>query len=140
MQNFALDLLQMQKVGAVELEIKEAQASALGITGSRLAAAVAEYGVQRYGSSPAQKLESLAARICDNLQELLIQRESLGLAYQNLEWVLRIYDIPQEILSKLGLRDDPDRLSAVSGAQDQRDIIEPPLSDAADARSRCLPS
>jgi hypothetical protein len=38
------------------------------------------------------------------------QREAKGLPYANLEWVLRTYDIPQEILSKLGLRDDPDLL------------------------------
>jgi hypothetical protein len=51
-----------------------------------------------------KKLEDSRARISETLQELLIQRESIGIPYGNVEWVLGTYDIPQEILSKLGLR------------------------------------
>jgi hypothetical protein len=110
MHSFGLEFLQTQSVGAIELEIAGARASALGITGRRLEAALAEYRRHRQAGSAMKKLEQLTARISNNLQELLIQRESMGLPFGNLEWVLRTYDIPQEILSKLGLRDDPDQL------------------------------
>jgi hypothetical protein len=110
MESFGLEFNQMQKVGAIELEIAGARASALGITGRRLEAALAEYRRYRQAGSAMKKLEQLTARISNNLQELLIQRESMGLPFGNLEWVLRTYAIPQEILSKLGLRDDPDHL------------------------------
>jgi DNA topoisomerase VI subunit B len=110
MQSFGLDSVQLQKVAAVELEILEEKASALGITGRRLEAALAEYRGHRQRGAKAKSLAQLIAEIANNLQELLIQRESMGVPYQNVEWVLRSYDIPQEISAKLGLRDDPDHL------------------------------
>jgi hypothetical protein len=110
MQNFGLESVQMQKITAVELEIMEEQASALGITGRRLEAALAEYRGHRQRGADAQNLAQLIAGITNNLHELLIQRESLGVPYQNVEWVLRTYDIPEEISATLGLRDDPNHL------------------------------
>ena len=110
MQSFGLEFDQLQKVGAIELEIAGAKACALGITGRRLEAALAEYRRHRQAGAATKKLGQVTAKISNNLQELLIQRESMGLPFGNLEWVLRTYDIPQEILSKLGLRDDPDHL------------------------------
>jgi hypothetical protein len=110
MHNFGLECLQMQKVTAVELEIMEEKASALGITGRRLEAALAEYRGPRQGGTRGKKPAELIAGISNNLHELLIQREAMGIPHANVEWVLRSYDIPQEILSRLGLRDDPDLL------------------------------
>jgi hypothetical protein len=110
MQSFGLEFNQVQKVGAIELEIAEARASALGITGRRLEAALTEYLRHRQAGAATKKLGQLTARISNSLQELLIQRESMGLSFGNLQWVLRTYDIPQEILSKLGLRNEPGHL------------------------------
>src|SRR5580698_2681374 len=104
MQNFGCDSVAMQKVTADELEIMEEQASALGITGRRLEAALAEYRGHRQRGADARNLARLIAGIANNLHELLIQRESLGIPYQNVEWVLRSYEVPQEISAKLGLR------------------------------------
>jgi hypothetical protein len=46
----------------------------------------------------------LIAKIADNLSEFLIQRELAGIPHENLEWILKTYDIPEEILARLGLR------------------------------------
>jgi hypothetical protein len=46
----------------------------------------------------------LRARISDTVRDLLIQRDAIGIPEGNVEWVLRTYGIPQEIVSKLGLR------------------------------------
>jgi hypothetical protein len=108
MQNLGVESVQIQKVTAVELEIMEERACALGITGRRLRVALSEYRYHRQGGVRGKNLAELIAGIANNLQELLIQRESLGIPYQNVEWVLRTYDIPQEISAKLGLRDDPE--------------------------------
>ncbi len=104
MQNFGLDPVRTQELNAIEQEIAAEQASGLGITGLRLRSALRDY--QRYcrDRSAMKQLEDSRARISDTLQELLIQRESIGIPDGNLEWVLRTYDIPKEILSKLGLR------------------------------------
>jgi hypothetical protein len=110
MQTFGLDSAQMQKITAVELEIIEEKASALGITGGRLETALGEYRRHRQRGAGATNLAPLIARIANDLHELLIQRESMGVPYQNLEWVLRTYKIPEEISAKLGLRDDPKHL------------------------------
>lgn len=104
MQNFGLDLERTQKLNAVEQEIAAEQASALGLTGRRLRSALRDYQRHSRDGSAVKRLEDSRARISDTLQELLIQRESIGIPFGNLEWVLRTYDIPQEILSKLGLR------------------------------------
>ncbi len=104
MQNFGLDCARTHKLNAIEQEIAGEQASALGITGRRLESALREYRRHRENTSAAKKLEEGRAKISSTLQELLIQREAIGIPYGNVEWVLRTYNIPPEILSKLGLR------------------------------------
>jgi hypothetical protein len=110
MESFGLEFRRTQEVSAIEQEIAGARACALGITGRRLEAALTDYRRHRQAGTATKKLEQLSAKISNNLQELLIQRESIGLPFGNVAWVLRTYDIPQEILSKLGLRDDRDHL------------------------------
>jgi hypothetical protein len=105
MQNLGLDFARTQQLNAIEQEIAGEQACALGITGRRLKSALLEYRRHRQGGAVPKKLAELRTKISDNLQELLIQRESIGLPDGNAEWVIRTYNIPQEILSKLGLRD-----------------------------------
>jgi hypothetical protein len=101
---------QTQKGDGLDLEVLKEKASALGVTGRRLRSGLAEYQRHCQGGFTAKQLEELIAAISNTLQELIIQRELLGIPYQNLEWVLRTYKIPDEISAKLGLRDDPDHL------------------------------
>lgn len=93
-----------QKLNAIEREIAGERAASLGIVGRRLESALQDYQRQCRGPIAAHRLEESRAKICDTLQELLIQREAIGLSYGNVEWVLRNYEIPREIIAKLGLR------------------------------------
>lgn len=107
MQNPGSDDPRMQKLAAVEREVMNEKASALGITGRKLQASLGEYQRHRRDERDPQQSRELLARIARNLHDLLIQREAIGLPYQNLEWVLGSYSVPREVLAKLGLRNDP---------------------------------
>ena len=105
MQKFGLDPLSKQQGGGLELEIAKEKASALGIAGKRLERSLAGYRRAQVGCDP-KALEELLSRISEHLSEFLIQRELVGLPHENLEWVLRTYDIPAQVLARLGLRAD----------------------------------
>ena len=94
----------------------------LGVAGVPTASAVAAALYRK-------KLAELRARISDTLQELRSYSANRSdFLMGTREWVIsEPYNIPQEILSKLGLRDWlswPNAPRRVSGAQDLRDMIE----------------
>jgi hypothetical protein len=94
----------LQKLRALQVEIAGEKASGLAMTGARLQQSVATYRRQEREGASASQQQELAARIAQQLQELMIHREAIGLPAGNLEWILRSYDVPAEILRKLGLR------------------------------------
>ena len=104
MEKFGLDLLQVQKGGALDAEILKEKVSALGVTGRKLTQLLAEYqsGGQEHGS--AENIENLTAKVADCLSALIIQRELIGLPHENIEWILSTFDIPEQVVIKLGLR------------------------------------
>lgn len=102
MEKFGLDSLLPQKNNNLELEIAKEKATALGLAGKRL-----KQSLEAYRSEPTtarERRESLLARVAESLSELLIQRELTGVPHENSEWVLRTFDIPPEVLVKLGLK------------------------------------
>lgn len=103
MEKFGLDVLRDQKLSALDQEIAKEKASALGIAGKKLEQLLTEYRlkIERGGSRDQPELIS---RIAHNLSEFLIQRELAGIPHENLQWILKTYDIPEEILARLGLR------------------------------------
>lgn len=103
MEKFGLDALRDRKLSALEQEIVKEKASALGIAGRKLDQLLAEYRLNRERGDSQDQAE-LIAKIADNLSEFLIQRELAGIPHENLEWILKTYDIPEEILARLGLR------------------------------------
>lgn len=104
MEKFGLDSPPQQKLNALEQEIAKEKASALGITGKKLAQLLTDYRQNLRQSGAATCQEALISKIADNLSELLIQRELAGLPHENLEWVLKTYDVPEEVLERLGIR------------------------------------
>lgn len=92
----------LQEFAAIQAQIAQEQAAGLGITGRRLAHSIESYRqAQQHGASSASVW---MARIAQDLSELLIQREAIGLPHHNLEWILGTYPVPQEVLTRLGLR------------------------------------
>lgn len=103
MEKFGLDALRDRKLSALEQEIAKGKASALGIAGKKLDQLLAQFRLNTERGDSRDQAE-LIAKIADNLSEFLIQRELAGVPHENLEWILKTCDIPEEILARLGLR------------------------------------
>jgi hypothetical protein len=104
-EKFGLVSFQKQKPGALELEIAKERATSLGLAGKKLERSLAQYRSSIKDTGEPNSRNELIARIAGQLSEFLIQRELVGMPHENLEWVLRTYDIPAQVLTRLGFRD-----------------------------------
>jgi hypothetical protein len=103
-EKFGLDSLKTQKMNALELEVAKEKATSLGIAGKRLQSSIVEYAqsISRDDISEDER-ERLLDALVANINALIVQRELVGLIHDNMQWVLRTYDIPQPALAKLGV-------------------------------------
>jgi hypothetical protein len=83
----------VQSEAGLELELMKERASALGHAGDQLSATLKRY---RQADEDVQRKE-LCADAAYRLWALIVQREALGLALGNLEWIRTSFDIPREI-------------------------------------------
>ena len=99
MQKFGLDsLLNTQKL-AIELEIMEDQATALGAAGRKLDVALEKYWRQMDLNEQA---DDLLIEVADAAWQLVLQREFIGFTHDNLAWLKRSYRIPAATFSLFG--------------------------------------
>jgi hypothetical protein len=92
---------------AIDQEIAQEKAEALGLAGRLLEAALGElrdYDARgRARSDPGGAIrESLVARAAERVQNVIIQRESQGL--RDPQYVLKFYSVPREIAARMGVR------------------------------------
>lgn len=97
------------RVGDVDAAMRYAfgreQAGALGRSGKRLSAALEAY--QRVRASGEEPGEALLRRVADELWSLAIQREVAGLGVDNIAWLRREFDLPDEIVNRMGALGGP---------------------------------
>jgi hypothetical protein len=104
LEKFGLDALLVQKGSALDAEILKERVSALGATGRRLTQLLDEHRDNMQQGRSAAVLGDSVSKIADCLSALMIQRELMGLPHENIEWILRAFDIPEAVVVKLGLR------------------------------------
>jgi len=104
LQKFGLDSLQTGKHSALEREIAKEKATALGIAGEKLRNSIEIYrkAISEAAARPEDRARLLAS-VSANVSALIIQRELVGLIHENLQWVIQNYEIPDEVLAKLGI-------------------------------------
>jgi DNA topoisomerase VI subunit B len=103
-QKFGLDALLHGKPSPLELEIAKERAGALGRTGRRLQKSLDVYAKELGSRARPEKIERMVEEIAAIVFEFLTQRETMGLVHENLEWVLKTYDLPDAVLAKLGVK------------------------------------
>ena len=87
---------------ALDYEIAQEQASALGRAGRALETALAALGeYDRNGQDSAEMRRTLVADAGDALWRLVIQRECCGL--RDPRAVMRDYRVPQEVQNRMGI-------------------------------------
>ena len=87
---------------ALDYEIAQEQASALGRTGRALEAALAALGEHdRNGRKADERRRTLVADASDALWRFIIQRECCGL--RDSRAVMRDYRVPQEVQNRTGI-------------------------------------
>jgi hypothetical protein len=104
LQKFGLDNLRSEKLGSLEFEIVEDQASALGRAGDKLKTYVELYRAEKEELFPKHDEDILLQQISDATYDLLVQREFIGFMDGNLEWIQKCYEIPQEAINRLGTK------------------------------------
>lgn len=87
----------------LEYELAKERSSALGHAGRQLQQAIVRYvhGEQQRFSATQQ--QQALQYIADRVYNLMLQREFLGLIDNNLHWICREYQVPQQALSLLGI-------------------------------------
>ncbi len=88
-----LGLVQSDQYTAQELEIMKERASALGRAGDQLAAALKAYA----HAETVQEKDACCGDAAYRLWTLMVQREAMGLALNNLGWIRDAYAIPDEV-------------------------------------------
>ena len=88
-----LGLVQSEQYTAQELEIMKERASALGRAGDQLAAALKAYAQ----AETAQDKDECCGAAAYRLWALMVQREALGLALDNLSWIRSTYAVPDQV-------------------------------------------
>ena len=96
-----------QRTEAVEREIAQEKAEALGLAGKMLETALAE--LRAHDANACAKSdptgaarEKLLANAAYRLQNVVIQRESQGL--RDPHFVFKFYSVPREIVARMGAR------------------------------------
>ena len=108
LQKFGLDSLKSEKLSALELEIAKEKSTALGIAGKRIRDSIVEYTHLEYTHSilnaavSSDERARLLASVSANVQALIVQRELVGFTHDNMKWIAQTYDVPEEVLAKLG--------------------------------------
>lgn len=98
-----LDHFNPKTGGSLELELVAEAAAALGLAGERLEAALtALRKVEAKPDTPAPMREALQDAASEALWAFVIQRELLGL--HDLPYIVKIYQVPREVLIKMGAR------------------------------------
>jgi len=93
---------------ALDYEIAQEQASALGRAGRALETALAALGeYDRNGQDSAEMRRTLVADAGDALWRFVIQRECCGL--RDARAVMRDYRVPQEVQNRMGITRRHDR-------------------------------
>ena len=89
---------------ALEYEIAREQAGALGMAGKQLQAAVQAYDkhVAQAGLTDGPLSERLLNEVAEKFYALLLQREFVGIAQNNIEWLERSFKLPAGVMSRLG--------------------------------------
>jgi hypothetical protein len=91
-------------VDAIQLEVAEERAGALGRAGRRLEHAL--HDLRNYETSSAAyapaKRERLLWELAERVQAFVVQREACGL--RDSRHVLKHFDIPREALARVGAR------------------------------------
>ncbi|TQV68188.1 hypothetical protein FKG94_24190 [Exilibacterium tricleocarpae] len=109
MQKFGLDSLRTEKLSALELEIVEEQAGALGRAGKKLRMSLERYeSAQKNGATEAEQAD-LINQISSCAWELLLQREFVGFVQGNMTWITKHYKIPREAIRNLGKTIKPEQ-------------------------------
>jgi hypothetical protein len=97
-------------MNALELEIAKEKSTALGIAGKKLHDSIGKYkqSVSREGMVSDER-DRLLADVVTNIQALIVQRELVGFIHENMQWINQTYDVPAEVLAKLGMNPHVDR-------------------------------
>lgn len=90
---------------ALDLEIARAQAEALGLAGKKLQESIDRFRVSSEWESRAQGREELLDELVSRAWALMVQRELIGFRHENVRWILKHYELPNEALSYLGRPD-----------------------------------
>jgi len=91
---------------ALKQELLKEQAESLGSAGKSLQAAIQTYKayMSRPGAGPGSRQEQLLSDIVDRVWGLAVQRELAGIIHNNIESIVRAFDIPPEALDRLGIK------------------------------------
>lgn len=104
MQKFGLDTVKAKNLGQLELEIMQDHASALGQAGRKLKNVLKSYQLEKKSDFPGNNEDSLIQSIADAVYHLMLQREFIGFVEDNIKWIQKSYDIPQDALKRLGAK------------------------------------
>ncbi|GAA5188204.1 hypothetical protein [Ferrimonas gelatinilytica] len=88
-----------QEQGVSTLMMRE-QSGALGLSGQALTRAIERYRAMA-GVRGARK-EAMLDEIAQCCRQLMIQREAVGFQTDNLEYIQRQYDLPEEAVARIG--------------------------------------
>lgn len=102
MQKFGLDSLIRDKHSALELEIAKEQATALGIAGNKLKESIEEYRASSAMPLDEDLREAQIRNISERFWALILQREFVGLVHENVDWIKKHYEIPNEVFALFG--------------------------------------
>jgi hypothetical protein len=88
----------------LDYEILMEQAGALGIAGRQLKAALDEHQkhVMQGGRDGEPRTEELLDEVASRIYALVLQREFVGFAQNNIEWLQHAFALPAGVLSRLG--------------------------------------
>ena len=94
-------------VDTIEHEVAEEKAGALGRSGRRLEQALAVFRAHEVAGArneprDSARRERLLWELAERLEAFIVQREACGL--RDLRHVLDYYDIPREVLERIGAR------------------------------------
>ena len=86
----------------VQRQLLEERAYALGRAGRRLERALGRWRrVERDGELAGRERDAALAEVRDATYALLVQRDCTGFRMDNLAWIRRHYDIPEQALRRI---------------------------------------
>lgn len=89
-------------LAAVEREFVSERASALGRAGSRLQDAIATWeAAQAAPGASDRRVQPALDEVVAAAWALLVQRECAGFRIDNLDWIRRVYGLPDQALQRL---------------------------------------